>query len=356
MNQQSKTSPVEQKDVPTFVAGILDDALQQQASDLYWLPRRRGVQVRYRVNGVQREVTETDQEFGEQCLTHIKVLAGLLTYRTQIAQDGVIRRDAEHGNVELRVATMPTLFGERITIRVLDKKRSPLCLEELGLQPACLDLVKRLLMRPNGLIILTGPTGCGKTTSIYAMIRELLRARQDPASIITLEDPVESVIDGVSQTSLSRQQEEWTYESALRAALRQDVKTLVVGEMRDRGVVNVVLDAALTGHRVITTYHAGDIAAVYARILHQGFEPFLVAAAVTGVVTQRLVRGVDGQLTPVTAVLDPDDEWREFICERPELGAIRERVRTQPLADLAAAARELAASGRITKEVAELVD
>jgi len=341
------------KDVPAFVDGILNDALAKKASDVYWLPQRQQVEVRVRVAGTQSSVAELPRQFGDQCLTHIKVLAGLLTYRTQIAQDGVIRRDVPGGTSEMRVASMPTVYGERIAIRILDKFEAPMFLEELGFPSAQLEVLRRVVMRPHGLVVLTGPTGSGKTTSIYALIRELLRSRQDPASIITLEDPVESVIDGVSQTHVPQGSEEWTYEIALRSALRQDVKTLVIGEMRDRGVVNVVLDAALTGHRVISTYHAGDIPSVYARLLHQGFEPFLVASAVTAVVSQRLIRGSDGSTYPVAAVLEPDDGWTEFICSRPGLGDLRKRIKEYPLADLAAAAAVLCEKGLLSREKVE---
>ncbi len=161
---------------------------------------------------------------------------------------------------------------------------------------------------------------------------------------------MESVIDGISQTSVTRENETWNYAVALRAALRQDVKTLAIGELRDAGVVHVVLDAALTGHRIITTYHAGDIAAVYARMLHQGFEPFLVAAAITGVVSQRLVPAADGGLVPVVATLEADDAWRDFIADFPHLEDIRRHARQRPGADLKAAAENLLANGRITPE------
>jgi type II secretory ATPase GspE/PulE/Tfp pilus assembly ATPase PilB-like protein len=205
------------------------------------------------------------------------------------------------------------------------------------------------------MIVLTGPTGCGKSTTIYALIRELLREHQDPTSIITLEDPIEKVIGNISQVNVAAGKDEWTYEIALRAALRQDVKTLVVGEMRDRGVVQVVLDAALTGHRVITTYHAGDIPSVYARMLHQGFEPFLIAAAVTGVVTQRLIPGVDDKLVPAAALLEPDDAWREFVCTRPGLGQLRAHVADRPQADIRRRITALADQGRISEEQKSLL-
>jgi type II secretory ATPase GspE/PulE/Tfp pilus assembly ATPase PilB-like protein len=339
-------------DVPAFVRAILDAAQAVNASDIYWLPSEAEVEVRFRVDGTQVPHCVIAGEVGRQCLTHVKVLAKLLTYRTQIAQDGVIRLD----RVELRVATMPTLYGERITLRVLNLGKTPTRLVDLHFDPACLDRLRALLRLPSGLLLLTGPTGSGKTTTIYAMIRELIANHQDPASIISLEDPIESVIPGISQASVGRQseQEEWGYAEGLKAALRHDVKTLVVGELRDASVAKIALDAALTGHRVITTYHAGDIASVFARLLHQGFEPFLVAAAISGVVAQRLARAKDGHVQPIIALLESSDSWRDFICSEPSLEEIRKRAADESLGDLRVAAKRLVDAAVLSPEVAEI--
>ncbi len=325
--------PKAKEEVPAFVERVMKQAHGLGASDLYWLPDADGVTIRYRAEGVQQTLGRATGEFAKQCLTHLKVLAGLLTYRTRIAQDGVIRRQVAGSEAEIRLASMPTAFGERMTLRLATQLTTPRHLEDLGLPEETIASLRRMLERPYGLIVLTGPTGCGKTTTIYAMIRELLRQNEDPASIISIEDPIESIIDGISQSSVSRDHEEWTYEKALKAALRQDVKTLLVGEIRDAAIAKVVLDAGLTGHRVITTYHAGDIPSVYARLLHQGFEPFLVASAITGVVTQRLVH-TKGQAVPVMACLEADDQWREYIAGSPALNAIRQAIKRYPQACL----------------------
>ncbi len=332
------------KKTPTgYVDAILIDAARKSASDIYWLPTKDFVEIRYRINGVQRNIERIDREFGEKCISRVKVLAGLLTYRSRIAQDGAIRNVEGIRNVEFRVAVMPTVHGERITIRALDGNKQTLMLDDLGFQPEALLEIKRVLSKSSGMIILTGPTGCGKTTTIYAMIRELLKAQQDPASIISIEDPVECEIEGISQINLNRSDEEWNYAAALRAALRQDIKTLVIGEMRDREVMKIALDAALTGHRIITTFHAGDIASVYGRILHQGFEPFMVAAAVNGVISQRLVMNrAEDKRIPAAAIFEPDDSWRDFITDNPGLTGIREKLRTLPGSDLKAVLEELA--------------
>ncbi len=342
---------------PEFVDRVLREALAAGASDVYWIPGRGVVAVRQKVAGAQCVVAEIAPAFGEQCIARIKVMAGLLTYRTGIAQDGVIRElPGLPAGAELRVASLPTAHGERLTIRLLDRQRTPQRLDDLGYAPAVAAALRALLAQPGGMLVLTGPTGSGKTTTIYALVRELLGAGEDPAGIITIEDPVECEIAGISQVQVTRAGSDWGYAQALRAALRHDVKTLVIGEMRDRDVARVALEAALTGHRVITTFHAGDIAAVYARLLHQGFEPFLVAAAVTGVLSQRLCRRAAGAgMVPVAAVLAASDEWREFVTANPRLGELRRKARTIAGADLAAAGAALAAQGVIPQTEASLI-
>lgn len=344
-----------QEEPQTLVERILTEAVDKMASDVYWLPCANHVDVRFRIDGDQVNIAELPLELGEKCITRIKVLAGLLTYRTKIAQDGVIRGAGGKSGTEMRASVMPTSHGERISIRIMRNTGGPLHLKDLGFSDEATHALRSMIEQPAGMIVLTGPTGSGKTTTIYALIRELLRKHHDPASIITIEDPIECEISGVSQTAVS-QDSAWGYASALRSALRQDVKTLVVGEMRDKEVVKVTLDAALTGHRVITTYHAGDIPSVYARMLHQGFEPFLVASAVTGVVSQRLARRADGKgRLPCVAFLTPNDEWRDFITANPGLGELRKKIRQFPLADLPTIARKMVKESLISEQECRLI-
>ncbi|OGV63805.1 MAG: hypothetical protein A2498_10685 [Lentisphaerae bacterium RIFOXYC12_FULL_60_16] len=332
-----------------FVDRMFAQAIDRGASDLYWLPCANRLNIRLRRDGIQEDLADVPCEYGAQCVARIKVMSRLLTYRTKIAQDGVIRDFVHRAGAELRVSVMPTSRGERVSIRIQRTDHGPLYLEDLKFAPEVILSLRAMLERPSGLLVLTGPTGSGKTTTIYAMIRELLRSNQDPASIITIEDPIECAIDGISQTSVS-EGDGWGYAAALRSALRHDIKTLVVGEMRDPEVVRVTLDAALTGHRIITTFHAGDIPSVYARLLHQGFEPFLVAAAVTGVVSQRLIprRDKAGQV-PVVATLVPNDAWRDFITQNPGLGALRKQIARYPAADLPTVAGSLVQAELITE-------
>lgn len=338
-------------EVPPFCDALLKRAVDLGASDIYLLPGAQETAFRCRVNGIQHDLDRVPEAFGVQCTARFKVMAGMLSYRSQIAQDGAIRHVPGLGDVEFRVASMPTIHGERLTIRLFDRRFGRESLDELGFQDEMTATLRTILKRPTGLVILTGPTGCGKTTTIYAMLRELLIREEDPSSIITIEDPVECEIDGISQISLPRGDAEWNYAAALRSALRHDVKTLMIGEMRDREVVKVALDAALTGHRIITTYHAGDIPSVFARLLHQGFEPFLVGAAVSGVAAQRLVHTAGGSgRIPVVAALAVTDQWRDFLAEAPSPAAIRDRISDTPGADLESVVRSLAEAGAIPEK------
>jgi len=345
MNKLAKLDPVE------MVDAMLREAARRRASDLYLLPGKTDYEIRFRQDGVQSTWAVVPVAAGRQCVARIKVLARLLTYRSQVAQDGSLRDQAKYGYAEFRVAVMPTIHGERATLRVLDTGAGPKQLEDLNFPPEAVAALRLALAKPGGMILLTGPTGCGKTTTIYALVRELLRMKKDPASIISIEDPVECEIPGISQVSVSAEQEGWGYPDALRSALRQDLKTLVIGELRDRDVVKVALDAALTGHLVISSYHAGDIPSVYARLLSQGFEPFLVAATVTCVVAQRLVDAADGgRRVPVAAAFVPDAKWADLLLSRPGVEALRDAVKSHPAADLAAITRRLAEQGVISEK------
>ncbi len=354
-NKQTKND-ITERDPVRFVDGLLSDALSSGAGDVYWIPRSDSCTIRFRVDGVQREVCEIrGAEFISQCASRLKILSGMLTYRTKISQDGAIKGIANFADAELRVAAMPTIHGERISVRIL-RTSTEKYLEDLGYQSAALQDLRKMLEPTCGLIILTGPTGSGKTTTIYAMVRELLRNSQDPASIIAIEDPVESVVDDISQVSLTRSGDDWGYEDALKAALRQDVKTLVIGEIRDCNVAKVVINAALSGHRVVTTLHAGDIPSVYARLLHQGFEAFLVASAITGILSQRLVNSADGKRRiPVASTLIPDDRWKDFVISNPGLGELRGKIKDYPNADLKSVAFKMAEENLIQRKDALLI-
>lgn len=332
-----------------YAEKLLQKAVDCGASDLYWLPEEEQYRIRMRVNGLQKKIGTVPLDYGIQAVTRLKVMAGMLTYKTRIAQDGVIREFADSAGIEIRCASMPTSQGERMTLRIFNQNSNLLNLEDLGYSDEILSLIQKMLQKSSGLIILNGPTGSGKTTTIYAMIRELLKTQQDPATIITLEDPIECEIPEISQVNVAHDSE-WGYADALRATLRQDVKTIIVGELRDPEVLKVTLDAALTGHRVITTYHADDIPSIYARMLHQGFDPFLIASAVTGAITQRVIPSIDGEkMVCAAAAFIPDDNWIDFLAKNPGLNELRNQIKKYPVADLQTSVKKLADADLIEK-------
>jgi len=295
-------------------------AREQTMTDQFWIPGPNHYEVRSINAHGQVSVEQVEIEVALQCVTRIKVLAGLLTYVNREAQDGSIQ--FENGG-ECRAAIMPSLHGERVALRFGTAQAGLRHLDELGLDDKSESLLGRMLDCEQGLLILTGPTGCGKSTTIYALLRELLRRGEDPASIITIEDPIEARLDGVTQTEVN-QGTGWDYAAGLRAALRHRVKTLVVGELRDIEVTRVALDAALSGHRVITTYHAADLPGVFARMLHQGLEPFLVGCAISGVFTQRIVPQADGRVAVRGQGVMLDDTLRDLLATKPSLEALRQ--------------------------------
>jgi type II secretory ATPase GspE/PulE/Tfp pilus assembly ATPase PilB-like protein len=309
-----------------FAERLLMDAVQCGASDVYLIPGEDGLAVRRRERGVENRIETISRDAGERVVARLKVLAGLPGYIKTEPQSGSIHHLSACPGAEWRLSIMPTRNGERVAIRVVTAEVPFSYPGDLGLPDSVRDMLNQSIRMEAGLTILTGPTGCGKTTTVYALVREILRRENCHAGVMTLEDPIEQILPGVSQTAV-RVLDGFGYAEGLRAALRQDVKTLVIGEMRDPEVVRVALDAALSGHRIITTYHAGDVASVFARMLHHGAGSYLVAGAVAGVFTQRLipVRGQSHRRVAAAGLL-PDDAWCEFMADGPGLARIRKRL------------------------------
>jgi len=258
------------------------------ASDLHLDPDDDGLAVSARRDGVLVPLDRVPPELASRIVGRLKSLADLLAYRSDVPQEGRIAAARSPTGGEIRVATYPTLLGERVALRFDTSESGARDLDALGLPTAALDGLRRALVQPDGVILLTGPAGSGKTTSLYAAVRRVASGTP-PRSVVTVEDPVERRVPGVVQTQVS-EAAGLDFPRALRSLLRQDPEVLLVGEIRDAETARVALEAGLTGHLVLSTVHAGTAARVFARLVDLGVEPFVVTTAVRGVLAQRLVR------------------------------------------------------------------
>lgn len=269
------------------VDALLAAAVTAGASDVHVHPVEDGLDVRWRVDGVLHRVAALPKEGAPNVVARLKVLAELLTYKTDVPQEGRLRRGP--GGVEMRLSTFPTLHGEKAVVRLFAGPGRFLVLDDLGFPAQVRDALSRWLDETSGAIVLAGPSGSGKTTTIYACLRELARRTEGRRSLATLEDPIESSLAGVSQSQVNPAAG-LTLEAGLRALLRQDPEVLAVGEIRDRATAETTLQAALTGHLTLTTFHAGGACEVVGRLLDMGIEPYAIRSGLLGVVALRLAR------------------------------------------------------------------
>jgi type IV pilus assembly protein PilB len=277
-------------DVPEILEALLDRALEQRASDIH-IERYEGrVEVRFRVDGSLLAIPDTrvDTQTVRSLTTKIKVDARLDIAERRRPQDGVMRRRSGGRVVDFRVAVQPSLWGENVVLRILDQSKAPPGLEQLGLSAGPLTAIRRIVSSPQGLILLTGPTGSGKTTTLYAILRDL---KQHGLKIVTAEDPVEYAIDGVQQSQIDEAIGN-TFDHYLRAFLRQDPDVILVGEIRDPATAEMAVRAAMTGHLVLSTLHVNDALSSVKRMLGLGVDPGLLAATLSCVLSQRLLRCV----------------------------------------------------------------
>lgn len=265
---------------------MLDTAAHRRASDVHIEPMARQVIVRFRIDGHLVEAERLPLQLAQPIASRIKVMAALDIAETRLPQDGRIRVTSRGRDIDVRVSTSPTAFGESIVLRLLGQRDVPLDLERLGLPPISLAKLIRALERPHGMVLLTGPTGSGKTTTLYAA---LSRLRRPEVKILTVEDPVEVLLEGVNQVQV-RPEIGLSYADTLRAFLRQDPDILMIGEIRDRETADIALRAALTGHLVLSTLHTNDTLGAFTRLADIGIEPYLAASTVNAVIAQRLIR------------------------------------------------------------------
>jgi len=291
---------------------VLLQAIRDKASDIHFEPFESEYKMRYRIDGVLYEMVPPPKYIAAALSSRIKVMANLDIAERRLPQDGRISLTVQGKPVDLRVSVLPTMFGESVVLRVLDRTQVSFDLEKLGLRQQDRELVRQLIHKPNGIIIVTGPTGCGKTTTLYSAMNELNTVE---TKLITTEDPVEYDIDGLIQVQM-KPDIGLTFARCLRHILRQDPDIILVGEIRDLETAEIAAQASLTGHVVFTTLHTNDAPSSIARLLDLGVEPFLVTATLEGIIAERLVRKIcencktpfeptEGQLSELS--LTPDD-------------------------------------------------
>ena len=267
---------------------VLLQAIKDKASDIHFEPFEGEFKMRYRIDGVLYEMMPPPAHIAPAISSRIKVMANLDIAERRLPQDGRIELNVNNQPIDLRVSVLPTMFGESVVMRVLDRAAVSLDLDKLGMRDEDLVVTRQLIHKPNGIVIVTGPTGSGKTTTLYSALREL----NDPTSkLITAEDPVEYDIDGIIQCQI-KPEIELTFGRILRSMLRQDPDIILVGEIRDKETAEIAVQASLTGHLVFSTLHTNDAPSAVARLLDLGLEPFLVTATIEGIVAQRLVRKI----------------------------------------------------------------
>jgi type IV pilus assembly protein PilB len=265
---------------------VLLQSIKDRASDLHFEPFEDEFKMRYRIDGTLYEMVPPPKHLAMPIISRIKVMANLDIGERRMPQDGRIELTVDKKPVDLRVSVLPTMFGESVVMRVLDRSQVNLDMDKLGFRPDDIEVIRQLIRKPNGIVFVTGPTGSGKTTTLYAALNEL---NTIDAKILTVEDPVEYDIDGLVQVQVNPDVG-LTFGRALRSFLRQDPDTILVGETRDLETAQIAVQASLTGHLVFSTLHTNDAPSSIARLLDLGLEPFLVTATVEGIVAQRLVR------------------------------------------------------------------
>ena len=271
-----------------FVNLVLQQAIKDKASDVHFEPFEDQFRIRYRIDGALYEMAPPPRNLAVPVISRVKVLSNMNISETRIPQDGRIKMTIAGRPVDLRVSTLPTQFGESVVLRVLDKSVVNLDLEALSLPDDILQTIRDLVDRPNGIFIVTGPTGSGKTTTLYSALREVNSVE---TKILTAEDPVEYEIDGIMQVAVNHQVG-LDFSRALRAFLRQDPDKIMVGEIRDLETAQIAVQASLTGHVVLSTLHTNDAPGAVTRLIDMGLEPFLISASLEAILAQRLVRRI----------------------------------------------------------------
>ncbi len=272
--------------VVRIVNRLITNAVEQRASDIHIEPFEQSLRVRYRIDGMLRDGETVSKELHAAMVSRLKIMAGLNIAERRLPQDGRIKLAVRGRDIDLRVATIPIMHGEAVVLRILDRGSVQLDFEPLGFSDAALEAYRSVLQRPNGIVLVTGPTGSGKTTTLYTSLTELNTIDR---KVLTVEDPIEYQLSGINQVQI-KPQIDLTFASVLRAMLRHDPDVIMVGEIRDLETVEIAIQAALTGHLVLSTLHTNNAASTLMRLLDMGVETYLLASTLNGIVAQRLVR------------------------------------------------------------------
>lgn len=295
------SAPVVQLLNATFIKGI-----RSGASDIHFEPNSKNVKVRFRIDGHLHDVDGITIGSYQQLISRVKVIGKMNVSERRLPQDGRVRLRIGAKEIDLRISTIPTVFGERLVLRILDKSNRLVNLEELGLIEDDYKLIEKLIKKPHGLILVTGPTGAGKSTTLYSIVQKI---KSPEKNIITIEDPVEYQIDGISQIQV-KPKIDLTFANGLRSILRQDPDVIMIGEIRDLETAEIAIHASMTGHLVLSTLHTNDAPSSVIRLIDLGVQNFLVSSSLECVIAQRLVRKIcDRCKTEYT----PDEKEKIFL-------------------------------------------
>ena len=292
MAEESAVNPEKEEEVAVirFVNQIVQEAYRDRATDIHLEPMEKSLRIRYRIDGVLHQVPipASLKRFESAITSRIKVMAGMDIAEKRLPQDGRIHFRINNDEIDVRVSTIPTAFGESVSLRLLNRDDAVIGLDRLGFSERDKALLRELIQKPHGIILLTGPTGCGKSTTLYSCLSEINSVEQ---RIVTIEDPIEYQLPGVNQIQV-KPEIDFDFAMGLRHILRQDPDVIMVGEIRDRETADIAIRASLTGHLVFSTLHTNDASGAVTRLIDMGIEPFLVASSINAVIAQRLVRTI----------------------------------------------------------------
>jgi type II secretory ATPase GspE/PulE/Tfp pilus assembly ATPase PilB-like protein len=349
-------------DVVNYITQLINQAVAERASDLHFEPQREELLIRQRVDGFLLIKDRLPKREAAAVISRLKVMADLDIGEKRLPQDGTLLFPRLEGALDIRVSTLPTLHGEKVVLRLFRTRMENISFAQLGLDAQSGQRVLQMLQRASGLLVVTGPTGAGKTTTLYAMLQE----RNTPEiNMITLEDPVELQLDGVNQVSI-QPKAGLTFARGLRSALRQDPDVIMIGEIRDRDSADIAIGAALTGHLVISSLHTADAAGVITRLYDMQIEPYRIAAALSGVIAQRLFRLLcqdcqgEGclkcqqtgyyQRSGIFEVCSVDEQMERMIAEQQPVSQIRQYLRQKGVLSLAQLMQQKVVDGLTSEE------